>query len=84
LLAEVNVGLGGWLGLLLETMQHVHAVADGRNVEDSMGFVRIAYSYFSASHTDRRHRLPVEWVIALLDEVKLIAKTLSRTVREVA
>jgi hypothetical protein len=79
LLAEVDVSLGGSLRLLLEAMQHVHAVAEGCNVEDSMGFVRIAYSYFSASRTDRRHRLPIEWVIALLDDVKLITDTLTST-----
>ena len=39
---------------------------------------------FSASRTDRRQRLPIEWVIALLDDVKLIADTLTRTLREVA
>jgi hypothetical protein len=65
-------------------MQHVHGVADGCNVEDPMGFVRIAYSYFPAARTDRRHRLPIGWVIALLHDVKLLADTLTCAMREVA
>jgi hypothetical protein len=49
-----------------------------------MGFVRIAYSYLSTARTDGRHRLPIDWVIALLDDVKLVADTLTCALREVA
>ena len=34
LLGEVDVGLGSWLGLLLEAVQDVHRVPDARHVQD--------------------------------------------------
>jgi hypothetical protein len=49
-----------------------------------MGFVRISYSYFSAARTDGRHRLPIDWVMALLDDVKLVTDTLTCALGEVA
>jgi hypothetical protein len=70
---QVDVCLGGALGPLLETVQHLHGIADGRHVDDPVGTSIGTYPDLAAPRPQGLHRFPVGGVEVQMHQVKLVA-----------